>query len=238
MQHSASATASPPSETSCDRRDEPARATSLAHDRERRAPAPRGRPSGSRSRQPAALLLELRARRAPGANGPTQRDRVALGARSPCRRHAGGVGELADHADDRRRVDRPLGALVVERDVAADDRHAERAAGGGDARRSPAMSCQAMCGFSGLPKFRQLVRPSGSAPDAGEVLRALEHGLDRARVRVARRRAGRCRRSTTAIAPVPPSGASDRHRGSRPRPRGARCASRRACRTARTPSAC
>src|SRR6185436_3637937 len=26
------------------------------------------------------------------------------------------------------------------------------------------VSCQAMCGFSGLPKLRQLVSPSGSAP--------------------------------------------------------------------------
>ena len=42
-----------------------------------------------------------------------------------------------------------------------------------------------MCGFSGLPKLRQLVSPSGSAPDAGEVARALEHRLDRARVRIA-----------------------------------------------------
>ena len=42
-----------------------------------------------------------------------------------------------------------------------------------------------MCGFSGLPKLRQLVRPSGSAPTQARLRRALEHGLDRARVRVA-----------------------------------------------------
>ena len=41
-----------------------------------------------------------------------------------------------------------------------------------------------MCGFSGLPKFRQLVRPSGSAPTQARFARALEHGLDRAAVRV------------------------------------------------------
>ena len=30
--------------------------------------------------------------------------------------------------------------------------------------RTASVSCQAMCGFSGLPKFRLLVVPSGSAP--------------------------------------------------------------------------
>ncbi len=39
--------------------------------------------------------------------------------------------DQADEADDRSRVDVPPGALVVERDIAADDRHAERPAGFG-----------------------------------------------------------------------------------------------------------
>src|SRR3712207_7077471 len=36
---------------------------------------------------------------------------------------------LPDHADDRRRIDRAAGALVVERHVAADDRDVQRPAG-------------------------------------------------------------------------------------------------------------
>ena len=42
-----------------------------------------------------------------------------------------------------------------------------------------------MCGFSGLPKLRQLVSPSGSAPTQARLARALEHRLHRARVRIA-----------------------------------------------------
>ena len=52
-------------------------------------------------------------------------------------------------------------------------------------RATDSVSCQAMCGFSGLPKFRQLVSPSGSRADAGQVRGALEHGLDRPAVGVA-----------------------------------------------------
>ena len=42
------------------------------------------------------------------------------------------VGQQADHADHRRWVNRPRGSLVVERNIAADDRRFERSAGIGD----------------------------------------------------------------------------------------------------------
>ena len=57
----------------------------------------------------------------------------------------------------------------------------------GRRRRGPAIarvSCQAMCGFSGLPKFRQLVSPSGSAPTQARLAEHSSDGLDRAAVRV------------------------------------------------------
>ena len=94
------------------------------------------------------------------------------------------VGQLADHADHRGRVDRAVGPLVVEGDVAADDRDAERLAGVGEAADRAVE----------LPGGRRLLRVAeveavGQAErlgaDAGEVLGALEHRLDRARVGVA-----------------------------------------------------
>ena len=94
------------------------------------------------------------------------------------------VRQLADQADDRRRVDRAAVGLVVERDVAADNRHAELLARIG---KSPGRAVK-------LPGDRRLlgiaeVEAVGEAerlgPDAGEVLRALEHGLDRAGVGIA-----------------------------------------------------
>src|SRR5690606_34020890 len=86
---------------------------------------------GQRVRQAAAQLLQLRAGER-GPEGPDEGDHVAVGAEGAAgdlRR----IGELAYDADDRRRVDRAGRALVVERDVAADDGDAERAAGVGEA---------------------------------------------------------------------------------------------------------
>src|SRR5207244_445735 len=76
----------------------------------------------------AALQLpKLGARQRVGERAD-QRDGVAL-AREPARGHPRGIRERADHPDDRRRVDRPLRALVVGRRVAAPYRHAQRSAG-------------------------------------------------------------------------------------------------------------
>ena len=122
----------------------------------------RDRRQRSRRRLP-AQLCEL------GANG-RERHRTSRPARSrrprartPGARHATASGSLPTIPITGVGKIGPGRPLVVQRDVAADDRHAERPA----ASASPAtasVSCQATCGFSGLPKFRQFVSPSGSAP--------------------------------------------------------------------------
>ena len=110
------------------------------------------------------------------------RDAVALGAEAepPGARH---VGELADHADDRRRVDRPLAALVVERHVAADDRDRERPAGVAEAahRLGQLPGDVRLLGVAEVEAVGQAERLRA---DAREVRRALEHRLERAAVRV------------------------------------------------------
>ena len=97
-----------------------------------------------------------------GANGPTSA--IAWPSlREPGHGHPLGIRQPPDHAHDRRGIDRAAAALVVERHVPAHHRHAEGQAGVASPSTAR-VSCQAMCGFSGLPKFRQLVSPSGSAP--------------------------------------------------------------------------
>ena len=83
----------------------------------------------------AAQLGQLGAGRR-GREPPDQRDRVALvreAEPSGPRR----IRQAPDHADHRRREDRAGRRLVVQRDVAADDRHAERLAGLGQALHAP-----------------------------------------------------------------------------------------------------
>ena len=81
-----------------------------------------------------------------GSEIADERDAVALGAEAepPGTAH---VRQLADEPDHRRRVDRPVGTLVVERDVAADDRDLERAAGVAE-RREPTPSAARRCAAS------------------------------------------------------------------------------------------
>ena len=83
-----------------------------------------GSPAASR----AAQLLELRALQRRARTGPPARSRGPRPAK-PDARHGRRVGQLADHPHDRRGVDRPAAALVVERHVAADHGHAQRQAG-------------------------------------------------------------------------------------------------------------
>ena len=127
MQHSASATATPPSATSWAERSAPDR-TPWRTAACSALTAPRSAAGSAPSSALAAQLGQLGADLGRLPRGADQRDRVAL-AREAQPAGARRVGQLADHADDRRRVDRPLAALVVERDVAAHHRHAERAAG-------------------------------------------------------------------------------------------------------------
>ena len=116
------------------RRAQRARAHGLADRRRAACAARRGRRPGS---SPSSASPRSLASSEPMSDGAQPRAAISATA-SPALREAEpararGVRQLADHADDRRRVDRAAAALVVERDVAADDRHAERAAGVGEA---------------------------------------------------------------------------------------------------------
>ena len=152
---------------------------------------PRGRPRGRRAtrrgrastaarhaRGTRRATPQRRGRAVPGdrrlrPSGPGTRSRRARPAR---RRRAGSrlpraspgdvphVLEQADAADDRRRVDRPPVGFVVERDVAADDRDAERVAGRPPFPRLPLRGRTRSRRFSGLPKLRQSLR-DGSPPE-------------------------------------------------------------------------
>ena len=95
--------------------------------------------------------------------GVPQQEDVLVAARRRGRDGRRGVLQQADRADDRRRVDRPARVLVVQRDVPRDDRSLERLAGLGHAL-DRLVQVVGGAGRSGLPKFRQLVIASGSAP--------------------------------------------------------------------------
>ena len=160
-QHSASATASPPSAMSWALESVPARTASRTAICAARTASMSisGSPSGSG--WPSSLASSLGRQRR--AERPDERDVIAgaLEAQPP---GAARVGQPADHADHGRRVDRAGGALVVQGHVAADDR---RLAARGRRRRgrAPTRSAARRCAaFSGLPKLRLLVVPSGSAP--------------------------------------------------------------------------
>ena len=89
----------------------------------------------------------------------------------PRARNEAHVGDEPDAADDRRRRDRASVGVVVERDVAGNDRDAERLRRLRRCPRSPARAPSRSSGFSGLPKLRQSVSASGSPP-AQATLRA------------------------------------------------------------------
>ena len=177
---SARAQARPPSVTSWAEASRPARTASRTVAQAAATAAMSG--CGSPVVELAALLGQLRAGEG-GGEGAEQGDRVARrdeGAAGDL----GRVGQLADHADHRGRVDRPVGSLVVEGDVAADDRDAERGAGLGEG----ADRAVELPGGGRLLRVAE-VEAVGQAErlgaDAGEVLGALEHRLDRPRVGVA-----------------------------------------------------
>ena len=120
----------------------------------------------------AAQLRELR----PGevrAKRPREADRVA-GEREARPPRALRDGQLADHADDRRRVDRAAAALVVERDVAADDRHVEAAARVGQAadRLGELPRDVRLLGVAEVQAVRQAERLGAHAREVGARTRA------------------------------------------------------------------
>ena len=121
------------------------------------------------------------------------------------------VGQAAEHSDDGGRVDGAGGTLVVERDVAADDRRLQSAAG----------LAQAADGFAQLPGDVRLLRVAevevvGRAErlgaDAGEVGGALEHRCDRAAVGVGGDAAAVAVDAHGQGGPGPPAGAAGRER--------------------------
>ena len=180
--HSASATATPPSATSCAECRAPARTAwrtaACSALSSPRSAAGSGPSTGSpRSFDSSDAAFD-------GAHDAAVISAIAApGSREPEPAGAVRVRQLADEADDRRRVDRALGALVVERDVAAHDRDPERAAGvaepGDRARELPGD-----VRLLGVAEVQAVGEPERLGADAGEVRGALEHGLDRAPVRV------------------------------------------------------
>ena len=139
-------------------------------------------------------LGQLRTREA-GRVGTDERDHVTLPG-EPDARGALRLRQPPHDSDHRCRIDRPLRSLVVQRHVAANHRNAEGPAG----VAQPAHRLDELPGDVGLLGVTE-VEAVGEAqwlgPDAGEVARALEYGLDRARVGIARH---------------PPPVAVDRHR--------------------------
>ena len=85
----------------------------------------------------------------------------------------------ADDAEHRRGINPFAESLVVEADVAAGDGISSSS----QALVMPSITCEnchMMCGFSGLPKFRQLVAPTGVAPATGDVARGFGDRVHRA----------------------------------------------------------
>ena len=117
--------------------------------------------------------------------GPGERDRRGAGeqdhvAVAPAPRHEPHVLEQADAADDRRRVDRPPVGLVVERDVAGDDRDAQRLAG----LRHPLDRLGELPGdlaLLGVAEVEAVGQPDRLGAGAGDVPRRLEHSERAAR---------------------------------------------------------
>ena len=146
-------------------------------------------PTGACAAQLAELGSDER-----GLERADERDRVAL-AREPHPPGPGCAGQLADHADHGRREDRPGRRLVVERDVAADDRDTERLARLGQSldRLGQLPGHVRLLGVAEVQAVGQAERLGA---DAGEVGGALVDRLGRAAREDRRRLAGRCRRST------------------------------------------
>ena len=228
MQHSASATAMPPSAMSWALRERAGadavadRGVGLAHRLGDRAPA--ARPTGARpwslaSSEPARLRLE----------GTDERDRVARpGEAEPS--GPGGIGQPADETDHRGGEDRAGRRLVVERDVAADHRDPERLAGPGEALDRLGSAARRRAASPGC-------RSSGSW-SARAARRRRRRGWRRTRTPPRpRRRAGSqaTRRPLPSIATAIAGAArAASARPRRPARAGAPCATARPGRTART----
>ena len=120
------------------------------------------RPWADHPLAPPAQLGELGAHKR-WRDRPDERDRVSLARRTPSARRG-----------PRRAARRPSRPPASGRSARWAPRCRARRCRRRPGRRAPrrpraspstaSVSCQATCGFSGFPKFRQFVRPSGSAP--------------------------------------------------------------------------
>ena len=136
-------------------------------------------------RRLAPQLRELRADAAPARTGRPARSRRPRAAK-PSRPARRGVGRA------RRRSRRPASGRSGRSAPRCRARRCRRRPGSPSARQASArpstasVSCQATCGFSGLPKFRQLVSPSGSAPTQARLAAHSNTASAAPRARVAR----------------------------------------------------
>ena len=210
------------------------RGEQLARRPPRRAPSHRPRARRARAR---GCGPTPRRPRAPGARcrrAPAPPRRAAGSARARVareRRHRElGALEHADRADDRRRVDRRAGVLVVERDVARDDRRLEGLAGLGHAGDRLAQRVRRRRAL-GVAEVEAVRDRGGVGAAAGDVQHGLRDGLAAAAPRVERhaRAVAVERHRDRAI------GRREPHDGRVARRVARRCPSRRAGRTARTP---
>ena len=134
-----------------------------------------------RARDGAVASLELRARERRGP-GRGQHDRVA---RLPGARNASNIGHEPDAAHDRRGMDRAAVGVVVERDVAGDDRQRERLA-----RLRHALDrlgeLPPDLGLLRVAEVEAVGEPERLAPGAGDVARCFENRGSATRERVER----------------------------------------------------
>ncbi len=164
---SARQTASPPLETSwtnehCGAARQRNSISDASAARSRRA----GRPPTS---SPAGLVLRAGERDGRGAG---EQDHVSV---APALRHVAHVLEQPDAADDRSRVDRATVGLVVERDIAGHDRHAQRLA----SLRHPLDRLGELPGdlaLLGVAEVEAIGQPDRLGAGAGNVAHRLEHG--------------------------------------------------------------
>ena len=179
--HSARATATPPSEQSCADSHQPG-AHRIHHQLLQRPLAvevEHRRVAGDRAVQPRQILRCRRARPdcRPERSTAAPADRNARVTR-PRR-----ILEQPDHAEHRRGVDRLALGLVVEADVAAGNRHVERAARLADAAHGLAELPHDL-GPLGVAEVQVVGRADRLGAGAGDVARRLGHGEHRAPIRV------------------------------------------------------
>ena len=174
--HSASVTARPPSEQSCADSMQPSRisltisfCSAASRSRSSAGGAPGDQVVHRRQVLAAAELSSIIAQ---------QHDRRA-DRLEDSRRRLRRVVEQADHAEHRRREDRAALGFVVEADVAAGDRHVERAAGVADAADGFADLPHDL-GPLGIAEVQVVGRADRLAAGARDVARRFGHGEHRA----------------------------------------------------------